>query len=518
MAGNYPTQSVISSSDWQRMESIFRRLKKVCLDVNFPIDYVWQNIPVGEYLERVRQLRCEEKLTHDQMRFFDKLDIDLQYRERHWYYMYERAQQYYERYGYLSVSKKEDYTLQKWIASQRQKYYRAPRKRKDRMDKYPPLTEEQKRLLEDIEIVWDTSSTWGKYIPLLKKYYDEMHDTNVPSTFFVGHLNLGYWVNQVRRGKLKLTLEQRKFLDDINFDWDIRSIVSTSFPEQATFYYFSKCYKDARSRNKIDGQEIDIYSEKHKIAIEYDGIAWHKDKLEKDNEKDELCDKKGIRIIRIREEGLPKTKIAVNYFLPLPFATENFDKLIKEICCNELGNPDVDINTRAHGFEILKNYRKLEDMAFYIHLEELKDFINEHHCFPSIKPPRSTLSNWILYLRQVRRGLTHGVLTNEQIKELDDLGFVWNPNETKLTNIYIHLKLYVEQGHEQLKSSYVDPIDKFPLGIRMGHLRQRGPEGRSYGGTRLTPEWVDKFSKLRFNWKPDEPLLFPRIKEQELNF
>lgn len=90
MAGNYPTKSVISSSDWQRMESIFRRLKKVCLDVNFPIDYVWQNIPVGEYLERVRQLRCEEKLTHDQMRFFDKLGIDLQYRERHWYYMYER--------------------------------------------------------------------------------------------------------------------------------------------------------------------------------------------------------------------------------------------------------------------------------------------------------------------------------------------------------------------------------------------------------------------------------------------
>lgn len=518
MAGNYPKKSIIPSPEWEKIESLFIQFRKVCKDKDLPTDLVWNNIPVGQYLERIRQLRCEEKLTQNQMRFFYNLDIDLQYRERHWYYMYERAKLYYERYGHLSVSKKEDETLLKWICSQRQKYYGAPRKRADRMDYYSPLSKEQLHLLDEIEIVWDTSSTWGKYIPLLKKYYDEMHDTNVPSTFFVGRLNLGYWVNQVRRGKLQLTFEQKAFLDDMNFDWEIRSIASTSFPEQATFYYFSQCFKDAHSRDKIDGLEIDIYSEKHKIAIEYDGFAWHKDKLEKDNEKDELCDKKGIRIIRIREEGLPKTKIAVNYFLPLPFATDNFDKLIKEICYNELGNPDIDINTRAHGFEILKNYRKLEDMAFYIHLEELKEYINEHHCFPSTKPPRSTLSNWVLNLRQIRRGLTHGVLTNEQIKELDDLGFVWNPSEAKLTSIYIHLKLFVEQGHEQLKSSYVDPIDKFPLGIRMGHLRQRGPEGRSYGGTRLTKEWVDKFSKLRVNWKPDEPLLLPHIKEKELKF
>lgn len=74
--------------------------------MNFPIDYVWQNIPVGEYLERVRKLRCEEKLTHEQMRFFEKLRIDLQYRERHWYYMYEKAKAFYNRYGHLSVSKK----------------------------------------------------------------------------------------------------------------------------------------------------------------------------------------------------------------------------------------------------------------------------------------------------------------------------------------------------------------------------------------------------------------------------
>ena len=509
MAGNYPTRSVISSTDWLKMESVFRRLKQMRLDMNFPVDYVWQNIPVGEYLERVRQLRCEEKLTHEQMRFFESLNIDLQYRERHWIYMYNRAKQYYERYGHLSVSKKEDYTLQKWIASQRQKYYEAPRKRKDRMDKYPPLSEEQKRLLEDIEIVWDASTTWTKYFPLLNKYYIEMHDTNVPSTFFVGHLNLGYWVNRLRKGQLCITAEQRKCLDKIKFDWNTRSIASTSFPEQATLFYFSFWYNDAVSRYKLKGEELDIFSPSWKIAIEYDGYAWHKDKkkFDRDNKKDKLCKENKIKLIRIREEGLRQTKYAKNYFMPLPFSTDNFDRVIRDIYANEFGNPLVNINTRECGFEILKRYRKLEDMVFYKHLEELRDYIKEHHSFPSIKPPRSPLGNWILTIRQIRRGLAHGVLTNEQIKDLDNLGFVWEPYEEKLNNIYIHLKLYVEQGNDYLPSSYVDPVDNFKLGIKIGHLRQKGPYGKSYGGTQLTLEQIRKFDKLGIDWVPGKPFL-----------
>lgn len=512
MAANYPTKSVISSSDWQKMESVFRRLKKVCLDMNFPIDYVWQNIPVGEYLERVRQMRCEEKLTHDQMRFFDKLDIDLQYRERHWYYMYERAKQYYERYGHLSVSKKEDYTLQKWIGSQRQKYYEGPRKRKNRMDRYSPLSKEQMQLLEDIEIVWDASTTWGKYIPLLKKYYEEMHDTNVPSTFYVGHLNLGYWVSRLRNGELLLTEEQKAYLNEMGFDWEYRSIKGTSFPEQATFYYFSFWYTDALSRYKMDGIEFDIYSPQCKIAIEYDGIAWHRNKLDRDNKKDELCKKHGIKLIRIREEGLPQTKYAKNYFLSLPFATDNFDKVIKSIYYNEFGNPLIDIDTRAHGFEILTNYRKLEDMAFYRHLEELKEYIQIHHRFPpSNHKSHAGLLGWIYGLRRIYIGQAHGIITNEQKEELDKIGFVWNPYEEKLNDIYIHLKCFIEQGNNYLSSKYVDPVDGFKLGDKIRKLKQRGPLRTRYCGTPLNNEQFEKFDHLGVNWQIGGPLLKPKM-------
>ena len=147
-------------------------------------------------------------------------------------------------------------------------------------------------------------------------------------------------------------------------------------------------------------------------------------------------------------------------------------------------------------------------MAFYRHLEELKEYIRINHSFPpSNHKSHAGLLGWIYNLRRIYIGQVHGVLTNEMIQALDEIGFVWNPSEDKLNNIYIHLKIYVEQGHDYLPSNYVDPVDNFHLGSKIGHLRQRGPLGKSYGGTQLTKEWINKFSELGVNWNPGEPLL-----------
>lgn len=517
----YPTKSIFNPTYWNEIVEAFTLLKDSSISTeHLPEDFIWRGMPIGKYLERVRQVRCENKLTAEEMKIMKKLHVDMQYLERRWMYMYQRAKAYYLQFGHLSISSKEDLELSKWVTDQRRRYVGGPRKRKNRMAVYTPLTDEQRRLLEEIEIVWDTSSTWYKYSPLLKKYYEEMHDTNVPTTFFVGHLNLGYFVNCIRTGRFNVTEEQKAFLNKMNFDWEYRPIKSTSFPEQATFYYFSFWYTDAISRCKIDGLELDIYSPKSKIAIEYDGYAWHKQesKIDRDNKKDLLCKNKGIKLIRIREEGLPQTISAINYFLPVPFSTINFDTLIKRIYYHEFGNPLVDIDTRKHGFEILKNYRKLEDMAFYRNLEKLKDYIRTNHSFPpSNHKSHAGLLGWIYNLRRIYTGQTHGVLTNEMIKDLNEVGFVWNPSEYKLNNIYIHLKIFVEQGHDYLPSNYKDPVDNYTLGYKVAHLRQRGPSSKSYGGTKLSKEWIEKFSDLGMNWTPGEPLLNPKSNKQEFH-
>ena len=79
----------------------------------------------------------------------------------------------------------------------------------------------------------------------------------------------------------------------------------TSFPEQAIFFYL-KHVATAYNRYKIDNiTELDIYLPEYKIGIEYDGVFWHKDKLNMDEAKNQALNDDGIYVIRVREDGLP---------------------------------------------------------------------------------------------------------------------------------------------------------------------------------------------------------------------
>ncbi len=81
----------------------------------------------------------------------------------------------------------------------------------------------------------------------------------------------------------------------------------SSFQEQAILYYLRYKFKDAVNSYHVDWigkQELDIYIPSIKTAIEYDGIQWHKNKAEQEQRKDGLCKENGIRLIRVREDGL----------------------------------------------------------------------------------------------------------------------------------------------------------------------------------------------------------------------
>jgi hypothetical protein len=151
-------------------------------------------------------------------------------------------------------------------------------------------------------------------------------------------------------------------------------------------------------------------------------------------------------------------------------------------------------------------------MAFYRHLEELKEYIQIHHRFPpSNHKSHAGLLGWIYGLRRIYIGQAHGIITNEQKEELDKIGFVWNPYEEKLNDIYIHLKCFIEQGNNYLSSKYVDPVDGFKLGDKICKLKQRGPLRTRYCGTPLNNEQFEKFDHLGVNWQIGGPLLKPKM-------
>lgn len=134
----------------------------------------------------------------------------------------------------------------------------------------------------------------------------------------------------------------------------------TSFPEQAILYFLKQHFEDVESRYKleIDGKkyEADIYLRDLKVAIEYDGVAWHKNKLNEDINKSEKLTNNGIYLIRIRESGLISFDVNnmsliqcdidnLNYFDALSFVINEILTILYKKCGNKKLNHKVSSET-----------------------------------------------------------------------------------------------------------------------------------------------------------------------------
>jgi len=89
---------------------------------------------------------------------------------------------------------------------------------------------------------------------------------------------------------------------------DLLKTLKTSIPEQSIFLYISELFPDSIRGKKfkwLGHSEFDIFIPSIKLAIEYDGINWHKDKEFEDKKKNKLAQEHKITVFRIREKGLP---------------------------------------------------------------------------------------------------------------------------------------------------------------------------------------------------------------------
>lgn len=74
----------------------------------------------------------------------------------------------------------------------------------------------------------------------------------------------------------------------------------TSLPEQIIYYYLSQIV-DAENRVKVSGKEIDIYIPSQKIAIEYNGKYYHRNRSVNDAEKAKVLHKNGVKLLTVKE-------------------------------------------------------------------------------------------------------------------------------------------------------------------------------------------------------------------------
>lgn len=94
--------------------------------------------------------------------------------------------------------------------------------------------------------------------------------------------------------------------------------LKSSKPEQYIGFYLSKAFGESVEYQKmfdwLGRKSLDIYVPQLKLAVEYDGICYHKYRIEDDCEKDEICRSHGIEVVRIHEENTPKLSHSENDF------------------------------------------------------------------------------------------------------------------------------------------------------------------------------------------------------------
>ena len=139
---------------------------------------------------------------------------------------------------------------------------------------------------------------------------------------------------------------------------------NTSFPEYAIVFYLKKYGVEAIHTYKEKGFELDVYIPIKKVAIEYDGYYWHKNKSEKDLEKNLACQKEGIKLYRIREGLSSLNDSSIDYIVQRN--GEDLSKVLIAVLYEIIGGlVDVDIERDTIAIEHLREHMEKENSFLF---------------------------------------------------------------------------------------------------------------------------------------------------------
>ncbi len=118
--------------------------------------------------------------------------------------------------------------------------------------------------------------------------------------------------------------------------------LQTSFPEQAIYFYIKKLFPDAINGDTHLKMELDIFIPSKNVAIEYDGIFWHKNS-KSDARKNKLCRENKILLFRVKE-NTKEESVENNYLriIPCTYSDTGIKSAIKLI--TKYLNKNIDVN------------------------------------------------------------------------------------------------------------------------------------------------------------------------------
>lgn len=149
----------------------------------------------------------------------------------------------------------------------------------------------------------------------------------------------------------------------------------------------------------MEYERLDVYSKQFKLAFEYDGDYWHKNKLKKDIAKNAFWRKRGVKIIRFRENlkklepndveftkkvGYPLEKKIINQALENVRKLFYKDKIIKSLINKYIKRKDF-VNDKKYKFLLNRLPFPMFNKTFAAKKPKLSKFWNYEKNYP-LKP------------------------------------------------------------------------------------------------------------------------------------
>ena len=107
----------------------------------------------------------------------------------------------------------------------------------------------------------------------------------------------------------------------------------TSKPELRLFTEFKALFPDTEHKFKFGKTELDVYIPSLKLALEFDGSYWHKDTILRDRRKNEFCQQRDIKLVRVRQQPLQKI-LDTDILIPkTKFTKKEMDAIVIRVFC-----------------------------------------------------------------------------------------------------------------------------------------------------------------------------------------
>lgn len=439
-------QSIISWEEKLKVEKSYYEKKGHLV----PMHKDWfQGVPIGKWVDGQRQNKIKGRLTTEQIEELESIGMVWSFPDARWNAMMEALERYHKLNGNCDVPKgtvvcfgEKEYDLYGWLKHKR--VYRAN------------LSEEQRNRLEAVGVVWDPHEhAWEKGFKRALVFREAYGHLNVRETYRdETGFGLGRWIRAQRddyaKGKSKLSEDRIRSLESIGMVWQGWDKSKTSWAEQAIFHYVKKVCPDAANGDRSRfGFEIDVWVPSLNLAIEYDGPFHASAEVQaRDIEKNAECRKSGVRLIRIREAGLPAIDSegdGVRYLIlsdsyTLEHALVDIEKTLRE----DFGiNASLDVDLARDRYEIDKLIARLNDGRWHKRYEELRDYYLR---FGSSSVPKGKIVNgkdlgqWVYEQRKLYR---KNRLESYKVELLNNLNFEWNPLEDQWFVTYEKLKAFV---------------------------------------------------------------------------